>query len=108
MKEIQGHTVIPPRESHQMLVGFFTAQTYRLTAVGYFPGQWIVMVNIMFAAVSIAFDTEFYAEVGVSRLCSCHCFFEQMPVHVIPHLQDDAHCHRVFVISPVQVETLNI
>ena len=91
-----------------MFVGFFTAQAYRLSAARDFPRPWIVMIDIVLAAVSIAFYTEFDTQVRVSRLYCCNCFFEQMPIHIIFHLKNDAHCHRVLVISLIQVDTLNI
>ena len=91
-----------------MFVGFFTAQAYGLTTARDFPRPWIVVIDIVLAAVSIAFDTKFDTQVRVSRLCCCNCFLEQMPIHIIFHLKNDAYRHRVLVIGPVQVETLNI
>jgi hypothetical protein len=91
-----------------MFVGFFTAQAYGLTTARDFPRPWIVVIDIVLAAVSIAYYTEFDAQVGVSRPCCCNCFLEQMPIHTILHLKNDAHSHRVLVIGPIQVKTLNI
>ena len=91
-----------------MFVGFFTAQAYRLSAARDFPRLWIVVLDIVLAAVGIAFDTKFDTQVRVSRLCCCNCFLEQMPIHIIFHLKNDAYRHRVLVIGPIQVETLNI
>ena len=70
-----------------MFVGFFTAQAYGLTTARDFPRPWIVVIDIVLAAVSIAFDTKLDTQVRVSN---------------------DTHCHRVLVIGPIQVETLNI
>ena len=66
------------------------------------------MIDIVLTTVVITFDTKFDTQVGVSRLCCRNCFFEQKSIHMILHLKNDAHCHRVLVISLIQVDTLNI
>ena len=52
-----------------MFVGFFTAQAYGLTTTRDFPRPWIVVIDIVLTAISIAFYTEFDTQVfKISKL----------------------------------------
>jgi hypothetical protein len=108
MREIQCDAVIPPTESQQMLIGFFTKQADGMPTVTEYPRLWIVIIYKVFTAFCITHDAQFDTEIRVSPPRSRQGISEHLLIHLVYYTQHDTHRHGVLVVSPVQVKSLNI